>query len=130
MGLPPTAQIFRKKRPFKAAWTEWDYLLVEAVQTLEAERCRCGLPAYVCHSSDPHIRFRIEEDTCEATAAVERHEDALRRANKDYKPPAGTSLRPVPYTTDGSDFVEYREDYYAEQMARRKEVLDGLQSRR
>lgn len=122
--------MFRKKRPYAATWSEWDYLLVEAVQTLEAERCRCGLPVYVCHSSDPHVRFRIEEDTCEAMATVERHEEALRRGNKDYKAPAGTSLRPVPYTTDSSDFVTYREDYYSDQAARRNEILAGLQSKR
>jgi hypothetical protein len=126
--VPPTAQLFRKKRPHQTPWTEWDYLLVEAVQTLEAERCRCGLPVYICHSDDPHIRFRVEEDVCEASAAVDRFEDDLRRKDADYKTPAGTTLRPVPYTTDGSDFTRYRDDYYRNDYMRRREILDGLQT--
>ena len=100
---------------------------MEAVHTLESERCRCGLPVYICHSDDPHVRFRIEEDTCEAQKQVELHEDSLRRANADYKPPAGTTLRPVPYTTDGSDFTVYRETYYLGELDRRKEILASLQ---
>lgn len=129
MGVPPTAQLFRKKHPYRAAWSDWDYLLVEAVQTLENERCRCGLPVYICHSDDPHIRFRIEEDVCEASATVDRHEDALKRSNPDYKAPSGTTLRPVPYTSDGSDFVKYRDDFYRGEVNRQKEVLAGLQNR-
>lgn len=125
--MPPTAQLFRKKHPLRAAWSDWDYLLIEAVHALESERCRCGLPVYICHSSDPHIRFRIEEDVCEATATVERQEEALKKANADYKPAPGTALRPVPYTTDGSDFTQYREPFYFDEMNRRKEILEGLQ---
>ncbi|MGN6324495.1 hypothetical protein [Pseudolysinimonas sp.] len=124
--MPPTAQLFRKKHPRKAAWSEWDYLLIEAVQTLEAERCRCGLPIYICHSDDPHIRFRVEEDVCEATAAVDRHEDALKAKDKDYKPDPGTTLRPVPYTTDKSDFVDYRDRYYDAEKERRDAIMSSL----
>lgn len=126
--MPPTAQLFRKKKFDPTKRTEWDYLLVEAVHTIENERCHCGLPVYICHSDDPRIRFRVEEDTCEAKAAVDRYEDSQRAGNKDYKAPPGTSLKPVPYTTDRSDFVSYRDRYYETEYDRREEVLDSLRT--
>lgn len=126
MGVPPTAQLFRKKHPHRAAWDEFDYALVEAVQTIDSERCHCGLPVYICHSDDPRIRFRVEEDTCEAKKSVDLFEEAKRRGDKDYKTPPGTTLRPVPYTRDGSDFSTYRDDYYTAEFERRKEIHESL----
>ncbi|MBG6106638.1 hypothetical protein [Frigoribacterium sp. CG_9.8] len=123
--MPPTAFLFRKRNPTNAQWSEWDYLLIEAVQTLESERCHCGLPVYICHSDDPHIRFRIEEDTCEATKAVDIFEEGKRKDDA-YKKPPGSTLRPMPYTTDDSDFVTYRDRYYQAEMERRKEIMDSL----
>lgn len=79
-----------------------------------------------CHSDDPHIRFRVEEDVCEATKAVDIFEDRAQKSDKDYKRPHGTALRPVPYTTDESDFVRYRDDYYRADHERRQEVLESL----
>lgn len=118
--------MFRKKHPFKASWSEWDYLLVEAVHRLESERCRCGLPVYICHSDDPKIRFRVEEDVCEATRAVDLYEENQRRGNDKYKAPAGSTLRPVPYTIDGSDFTRYRDDYYSAESERYESVMASL----
>ncbi|WP_025157275.1 hypothetical protein [Leifsonia aquatica] len=127
MNVAPTAFLFRKKHPHKAAWSEWDYLLVEAVQSLEAERCRCGLPVYICHSDDPRIRFRVEEDECEAQKAVDIFEEReQKRAGENWKKPHGVALRPVPYTTDGSDFASYRDSYYVSEDVRRREVLESL----
>jgi hypothetical protein len=126
VSLPPTAFLFRKRKPQLAKWTEWDYLLIEAIQQLESERCRCGLPVYICHSDDPRIRFRVEEDVCEATKAIDIYEDRAQKSSKEYKRPHGSSLRPVPYTTDDSDFVIYRDDYYQSDFDRRKEVRDSL----
>lgn len=124
--MAPTAFIFRKRNPHKVKWGEWDYLLAEAVEQLEAERCpNCGLPTYVCHSDDPRIRFRVEEDTCEASKATEVYEERQQKAG-DYKKPPGSTLRPVPYTTDGSDFTQYREAYYFSESERREEVLSSL----
>lgn len=124
--MPPTAFLFRKHKPRKATWTEWDYLLVEAVHQLENERCHCGLPVYICHSEDPRVRFRVEEDTCEAKKAVELFEEREKKRDADYKAPPGQALRPVPYTTDGSDFVDYRDEYYRADYERRTEILDSL----
>ena len=54
------------KQPSKP-WNKHDFLLLEAYQILEEERCgQCGLPKYICHSEDPEVRFRIEEDQCAA----------------------------------------------------------------
>lgn len=125
MGVPPTAAIFRKRRPHKAAFTEWDYALNEAVDRLEDERCHCGLPVYICHSDDPHIRIRVEEDTCEATKAVENYEE-MKGKSDGYKKPPGTTLRPVPYTTNGKDFTDYRDDYFRRDFERRDAVLKSL----
>lgn len=126
-GMPPTAFLFRKRHPSKH-WTEWDYSLSEAVEQLEAERCpQCGLPVYVCHSDDPHIRFRVEEDICEASAERERYEDRQQSKSKDYKPAPGSTTRAIPYTTDGSDFTAYRDDYYEAEMRRRMEIAESHQ---
>lgn len=124
--MPPTAFLFRKRKPQQTKWGEWDYLLVEAVQQLENERCRCGLPIYICHSDDPHIRFRVEEDVCEAKRVVDAFEERQQKSDPKYKAPHGTALRPIPYTTDDSDFVSYRDDYYRSDYERRQEVLESL----
>lgn len=125
MNIAPTAFIFRKRHPLKTKWTEWDYLLIEAVDRLELERCHCGLPVYICHSDDPRIRMRVEEEVCEATKAVEDFEE-MNKGKDGYKKPAGSTLRPVPYTIDGSDFTSYRDAYYHDDNARREEVLSSL----
>lgn len=125
--MPPTAFLFRKRRPQSAKWNEWDYLLIEAVQTLESERCHCGLPVYICHSDDPHVRFRVEEDICEATKVTDAYEERQQKAGGDsYKRPHGSTLRPVPYTTDGSDLTRYRDAFYQADYEKRLEVLDSL----
>lgn len=127
--MAPTAFIFRKKHPHKAKWGEMDYACIEAIHFLDKETCSsCGLPVYICRSDDPHIRFRVQEVTCAAKEAVERVEESRRDSDKDYRPKPGTSLRPIPYTTDGSDFAKYRDAYYREDWEKQKEILEGLRS--
>lgn len=106
-------------------WIEEDFLLLEAFQILEQERCgQCGLPRYICHTSDTRVRFDIHEDTCEAKYEVERHEENLA-AQEGYKAPLGTVMVPRPWMSDRSDFAELRDDYYRAEVQRESEIAEA-----
>jgi hypothetical protein len=113
------------KQPTKP-WNEHDFLLLEAYQILEEERCQqCGLPRYICHNESADLRFRIEEDTCAAMVEKESYEERKRSSNKDYKPPLGTTLRPVPYMEDGGEFTRLREPYYQAEAERQAAITES-----
>lgn len=107
-------------------WNKHDFLILEAYQILEDERCgQCGLPRYICHSEDNEVRFRIEEDTCAAMVDKEAYEEQKRGSNSDYKPPLGTRLHPVPYMNDGTDFTRLREPYYRAEAERQNLIAES-----
>lgn len=94
---------------------------------LDSERCpQCNYPKYMCHSDHPRIRVRVEEDTCEAMAAVERRREQDQKSSGKDTP--GVSLRPIIYTTDGSDLAKYRDEYYRGAHERFKEIQESLQT--
>jgi hypothetical protein len=104
-------------------WTEEDFLLLEAYQILEDERCsQCGLPRYICHSDDRRIQFWVDSDTCNAKYEVDKRMESVK------EPPKGTVLVPHPFMTDDSDFVELRGPYY-EAESKRLEALQASQPR-
>lgn len=103
-------------------WTDEDFDLLEAYQILEQEKCvQCGLPRYVCHSSDDRIHFDVHEDTCNAKFEVERHEANLME-DENYERPKGTVMVPRPWMTDRSDFVTLRRPYYEAEAERHHEI--------
>jgi hypothetical protein len=107
-------------------WDKHDFLLIEAFEILEAERCgQCGLPKYICHSDDFEVRFRIEEDQCAAMVEKESYEERARGSDTSYKPPLGTRLHPVPYMNDDTDFTRLREPYYLAERARQEEIAES-----
>ena len=121
--------IFRKKRIDR--WTEYDWLLSEAYDIFDAERCpRCGLPIYVCHTLDEDVRFRVEQDDCSAMAAVELHEEGLRAQNKNWKRDAGATFRPVPYTVNGRELSSFRDPYWEAEAERRRIIAESHKSKR
>lgn len=103
-------------------WNEYDFLLLEAYQILESERCgQCGLPRYICHNDSNEIQFSLAEDTCHAKAKIdERNRADSKRTN--FEPPAGTVLVPEPRSTEGKELIDYRQPYYEAEAARRAEI--------
>lgn len=110
-------------------WTKHDFLLLEAHQILESERCgQCGYPIYICHNEDERIQFRLDEDTCSIRAAVERQEEAESK-KKNAKTKHGTQIAPTPYVmkTPGDEgetptLSDFREPYYKAQMEKRAKL--------
>jgi hypothetical protein len=111
-----------KKTKLAHTWLPIDFMIAEAYQMLQSERCpQCGLPVYICHSTDRRLRIEIREDTCEVEVEKERREEVIKTSN-DGKLPEGTVLRVEPYMVDGSDLVELREPYWEQENARRSEL--------
>jgi hypothetical protein len=107
-------------------WNEYDFLLIEAYQILQDERCsQCGLPEYICHNESNLIQVQVNEDSCAVMAAKAKKERQMSRGKKDYTPPDGVILRPEPYTADGSDLASFRGDYYRDLAEKRKAVEAG-----
>lgn len=104
-------------------WDEFDFLLLEAYQILEDERCgQCGLPVWICKNEDSDIRIELEDDTC----FVKREIDAvneLNSKNEGYKTPHGTVSRPKVGTWSKKplDF-RVREAYYQNLLAAKTEA--------
>ena len=81
--MPPSAFLLRKKKK-QRHWETWDYGLAEAINTLDAEKCRkCGSDAAVAFNEDANIQFEIEEHTCHACAFQEQYDD--KKSDKDKK---------------------------------------------
>lgn len=105
-------------------WSEHDFNLLEAIGTLEAERChQCGLPRYICHNDDADLDFRVLEDDCRAIVAKDAYEEGERAAGgENYKPPVGTTLRPEPYLISGGDPATLRNSYYENEYLKQQAI--------
>lgn len=98
-------------------WVKYDFLLLEAYQQLEDERCqKCGLPRYICHTDDITVDFEVYEDECEGKRRIDEYE---KLHYKDGGAPAHKSLRLEPKMTDGRDFTALRDPYYAAEAKKR-----------
>ena len=118
MGKRPTSFILRKNA--NGRWSEYDFLLAEAVELLESEYCqRCGQPRYLCHNESDEIRFRVRDGHCLATEQIE-HRQKRNAEQKGYDP-AGVNLIAVPYSVIGKPLSEYRDPYY-EELAKKRQA--------
>lgn len=85
-------------------WTDFDFLLIEAMQILEDETCKdCGNPIWICRNEDAgNIGFKIKTATCFAKAELDRwqeKEDKKTSSKKKY----GQYPYIVAYTYDNSE---------------------------
>lgn len=119
-GIRPTSMILHTQPSGK--WNDLDFLIMEAYEIYKSEMCpECGYPIYVCHNDSNDIKFRLAEVTCYGKAAVDKRNKANSK-KKGFEPPAGTTLRPEPYSKTGADLTSYREQFYLDLMAKRKAI--------
>jgi hypothetical protein len=116
--MRPTAMILRKN-PHKK-WNEYDHLLMQAYKQARAEDCpNCGLPRYLCNNGANDIQFKTEKFDCKASQAIEK---AKKRDYGDDGPPADIQYVATPYSTTGRPLVDYRYEYYKDQMVQREKL--------
>lgn len=104
-------------------WRRHDFLLVEALQIMEQERCgQCGLPIWMCHDETGAAQFSIDEDHCVVKRDIDlRYE---RDSKKDIKT-HGVAFLPRPFFVDGKSWVEVRDSYYTRQQELAKELREA-----
>lgn len=104
-------------------WRKHDFLLLEALQLMEQERCgQCGLPRWMCHDETGGVQFSIEEDECVAKREIDkRHEDDSKKDKKTH----GISYYPSPFFVDGATWIDARDAYYTRQAELAKERAEG-----
>jgi hypothetical protein len=85
-------------------WTEFDFLLIEALQILEDETCgHCGNPIWICRNDDAqNVGFKIKTSTCYANAEMERWREKQEKSGSSKKR-HGELPYVVAYTYDGGD---------------------------
>ena len=100
-------------------WRKHDFLLIEALQIMEQERCgQCGLPRWMCHDETGKVQFRIEEDLCIVKRDIEiKNEQDQESGGKNH----GISLQPEPFYVNGGDPISTRDAYYETLKKRREE---------
>ena len=102
-------------------WTDYDFLLLEAYQIVEDERCpQCGYPTWLCRNEDNDIQFRVRPVTCIASEQRERKEKDYQGDGKSR--PYGLSLVAEPYTVSGAPLSGFREKFYEAERARREAI--------
>jgi hypothetical protein len=109
--IRPTAVLFHEQ-PFDP-WTKFDFLLLEAYQTLQDETCsQCGNPIWICRNEDAtNVGFKIKTTVCFAKAELERHNE-MKEKKKSKKKNYGESDYVVAYTYDGGE-MPTRSSYFA-----------------
>jgi hypothetical protein len=112
------------EQPFDP-WTKFDFLLLEAYQTLQDETCsQCGNPIWICRNeSATNVGFKIKTTVCFAKAELERHNE-MKEKKKSKKKTYGESDYVVAYTYDDGDMPS-RSSYFAylaEQMQKEQET--------
>ena len=100
------------EQPFDP-WTKFDFLLLEAYQTLQDETCgQCGNPIWICRNENAtNVGFKIKTAVCFAKAELDRHNEQQEK-KKSKKKTYGESDYVVAYTYDGSDMPS-RASYFA-----------------
>jgi hypothetical protein len=75
------------------AWTEFDFMLIEALQILEDETCsECGNPVWVCRNDAANnVGFKIKTTRCFAKGELEKWRE------KQDKKKAKTNYGELPY---------------------------------
>lgn len=95
-------------------WTDFDFLLIEAMQILKDETCNdCGNPIWICRNdSAGNVGFKIKTATCFAKAELDRWQEAEDKKNSSKKK-HGQYPYVVAYTYDGSDMPSRAQFYRA-----------------
>lgn len=113
-------------RDSRKKWGKWDFALAKAYQRYLDELCpQCGMPVYVCHSSDSRIEFKIRKDKCFAAEQVEIAQRQASRQAGDKGPEPGVKFVPEPNVLDldgaseAMDISDFRRPYYRELAIRR-----------
>jgi hypothetical protein len=115
-NIRPSALILGKDS--RKPWDRWDILLAKAYERFNEELCgQCGMPRYICHSSDRRIHFKLSRDECEANRVAESEQTRLTKAGVDT---SGVRLGGEPYLLPdaveaGLEFVDFRRAYLVEQ---------------
>ena len=92
-------------------WTEFDFMLVEALQILEDETCsECGNPVWVCRNdSASNVGFKIKTTRCYAKGELEKWRE--KQDKKKSKNNYGELPYIVAYTYDEGPMPS-RSSYY------------------
>lgn len=82
-------------------WVPFDFMLLEAYQTLEDESCNeCGNPIWVCRNDEAtNVGFKIKTGKCFAKAELDKW---LEKDSKKNRKTYGETPYIVAYTYDGS----------------------------
>lgn len=110
--LPPTAVI--RSSSTVGTWNEDDYLLASALTVLESETCSsCGTPAWLGHSTNNLIEFKVEEATCHACAELgkaeeERGKQKKKSHGKTFYPIARNVFKDRPLPTRHEEYERRR----------------------
>lgn len=116
-GIKPTSMIFHTQPT--DAWERFDFLLLEAYQSLRDETCpKCGHPVWLCRSQSANVYFDVRDDFCQAERALK---EAEARTNKTKLSPKerkdlGRFQYTVPMAPEGTE-LPAREEYYADLAA-------------
>ena len=107
-------------------WNDHDFLLLEAYQVLEAERCsQCGQLKWICHNDDSDVGFKIHEDVCYAMREIEET-DRENSKSKNYVKPAGAVAVPEPFRYSKKPFDwEFREAFYTAEYEKKKAIAES-----
>lgn len=101
-------------------WTDYDFALIEAYQTIKDETCQqCGNPIWLCRSSSNAFKFTVKTDTCQGTKALERYKDDKKKASErekdnEVKKNWGKFFYTVPTLLPFEEKMPTRRDFYEE----------------
>lgn len=106
--------LFREQPTDK--WTDFDFMLVEALQILEDETCNeCGQPIWICRNEEAsNVSFVVKTSKCFANAELEKWRDKEQN-KKNAKKRYGEYPYIVAETYDGSD-LPTRASFYRAMM--------------
>ncbi len=101
-------------------WVPFDFMLLEAYQTLEDETCgECGNPVWVCRNEEANnVGFKIKVTKCFAKAELDKwvEKENKKTSKKSY----GEIPYIVPYTYDDGPMPTRRS--YLESMINSNDV--------
>lgn len=113
-GIRPTAMIFHTQP--SADWEPFDFLLLEAYQSLQDETCpKCGHPIWLCRSQSAELYFDVRSDYCQADRALKEHEAKVNKSKPTVaeRKGFGQFFFTVPKTVEGAEMPS-RAQYYAD----------------
>lgn len=98
-------------------WEQFDFKLLEAYQILQDETCpHCGNPVWVCRSTNPRIRFKMQKSVCFAERYEEEWKNRKNRRmgkGETWSPGPGEQWFPVLDLPEGEP-MPTRMDYIKE----------------